>query len=237
MKTQVIDYHIREASYLGYAAIPEGKEFPAVIVAHTWAGRDRFVEDKAEMLASMGYLGFALDMYGDGFIGSSNDENSSRMQPLLDDRKELALRVSAAYARVKEILGVDHSKIAIIGYCFGGLVALDLARTGVDLRGSASFHGFLNCPGEEASKPISAKVLAMHGMQDPMVGDDQLESFYQEMTEKNVDWQLHIYGTSMHAFTNPMADSPDFGAVYSKEADRRSWVLLTDFLEEIFADQ
>ena len=91
---------------------------------------------------------------------------------------------------MKEISGVDHSKIAIIGYCFGGLVALDLARAGVDLRGSASFHGFLNCPGEEASKPISAKVLAMHGMQDPMVGDDQLESFYREMTEKNVDWQL-----------------------------------------------
>ena len=237
MKTEVIDYRIRGASHLGYAALPEGDKYPAVIVAHTWAGRDRFVDEKAELLASMGYLGFALDMYGDGVIGSSNEENAARMQPLLDNREELAERVSAAYKRVKEIPGVDHSRIAIIGYCFGGLVSLDLARTGVDLRGSASFHGFLHCPTEPESKPFCAKVLAMHGMQDPMVGDEQLESFYKEMTEKNVDWQLHIYGTSMHAFTNPLADNPDFGAVYSRDADRRSWALLMDFLEEIFAGQ
>ena len=237
MKTEVIDYHIRGSSYLGYAAHPQGEKFPAVIVAHTWAGRDRFVEQKAELLASMGYLGFALDMYGDGITGSSNEENSARMQPLLDNREELAQRVSAAYECVKEIPGVDQSRIAIIGYCFGGLVSLDLARTGVDLKGSASFHGFLNCPAELQRKPICAKILAMHGMQDPMVGDDQLESFYREMNEKNVDWQLHIYGTSMHSFTNPLADNPDFGTVYSREADRRSWALLTDFLEEVFAIQ
>ena len=153
-----------------------------------------------------------------------------------DDRTLFRQRLNDALSQLRAIPGCQPDQILAIGYCFGGLVALDLARTGVDLRGSASFHGFLNCPSEQARKPICAKVLAMHGMQDPMVGDDQLESFYKEMTEKNVDWQLHIYGTSMHAFTNPMADSPDFGAVYSRKADRRSWVLLTDFLEEVFAD-
>ena len=115
-------------------------------------------------------------------------------------------------------------------------MALDLARTGVELRGSASFHGFLNGHEELAGNKISGKVLAMHGMQDPMVGADQLQSFSKEMTAQNVDWQLHIYGNSMHAFTNPEANDRDLGAVYSRDADRRSWALLTDFLQEIFVD-
>ncbi len=112
-------------------------------------------------------------------------------------------------------------------------MALDLARSGVNLCGSASFHGFLHDSDLPKTK-ISAKILAMHGMQDPMVGNDQLESFYGEMTEKNVDWQLHIYGQAMHSFTNPSANNPDFGTVYSEEADRRSWELLKDFLREVF---
>ena len=235
MKTDVLEYSLDGKSYLGYAAMPEADSFPAVIIAHTWAGRDAFVDRKAEQLAELGYLGFALDMYGDGAVGTSVEENSAMMQPLMDDRTELAARVTAAYRRVVAIDGVDPSKIAIFGYCFGGLVALDLARTGVDLCGSASLHGFLIGSEQLNQEPINAKLLALHGMRDPMVGDDQLQSFYREMSEKNVDWQMHIYGDAMHAFTNPDADNPSFGTQYSPTADRRSWALLVDFLQEVFA--
>ena len=132
-----------------------------------------------------------------------------------------------------KIESIDANKIVIMGYCFGGLVAMDLARTGADIKGAISFHGFLTGP-ENSSNEIKAKVLALHGDLDPMVGQDQLDSFKEEMTKKNVDWQLHIFGGAMHSFTNPEANDPDFGAVYSKEADERSWKIFTDLLLELF---
>jgi len=152
---------------------------------------------------------------------------------LLDDREELARRVLASLEAVTKIESIDANKIVIMGYCFGGLVALDLARTGADIKGAISFHGFLAGP-ENSSNEIKAKVLALHGDLDPMVGQDQLDSFKEEMTKKNVDWQLHIFGGSMHSFTNPEANDPDFGAVYSKEADERSWKIFIDLLLELF---
>ena len=172
-------------------------------------------------------------MYGDGKIGDSNEENAAMMQPLLDDREELAYRVLAAFDDVSKLETIDTNKIAIMGYCFGGLVAIDLARTGADIKAAISFHGFLAGP-ENSSNEITAKVLALHGDSDPMVGQDQIESFREEMTNKKVDWQLHVFGGAMHSFTNPEANDPDFGAVYSKNADQRSWKILTDLLEEIF---
>ena len=233
MQTANVDYQVEAKNYIGYAAFPDKVNFPAVIVAHAWGGRDEFADNIANKLAKLGYLGFALDMYGNGVTGTSVEENSARMQPLLDNRSQLTSRVLGAYDAVSKISGVMTSKIAICGYCFGGLVALDLARSGVNLCGSVSFHGFLHDSNLPNNK-ISARVLAMHGMQDPMVGKDQLESFYSEMTEKKVDWQLHIYGQAMHSFTNPNASDPDFGTVYSEKANRRSWELLKDFLREIF---
>ena len=233
MNTSNVNYQVESQNFIGYTAFPDKENFPAVIVAHAWGGRNEFADNIANKLAKLGYLGFALDMYGDGVTGTSVEENSARMQPLLDNRSQLTSRVLGAYETVSKISGVNTSKIAICGYCFGGLVALDLARSGVNLCGSASFHGFLHDSDLPKTK-ISAKILAMHGMQDPMVGNDQLESFYGEMTEKNVDWQLHIYGQAMHSFTNPSANNPDFGTVYSEEADRRSWELLKDFLREVF---
>lgn len=233
MHTTNVNYQVETQNYIGHAAFPDEANFPAVIVAHAWGGRDEFADNIANKLAKLGYLGFALDMYGDGVTGTSVEENSARMQPLLDNRSQLTSRVIGAYDAVSKLSGVMTSKIAICGYCFGGLVALDLARSGVNLCGSASFHGFLHDSNLPKHK-ISAKVLAMHGMQDPMVGKDQLESFCSEMTKKNVDWQLHIYGQAMHSFTNPNASDQNFGTVYSEEANRRSWELLKDFLVEVF---
>jgi len=233
MKTEKITYQSGDNSFEGFLAQPEGDSNPCVLIAHTWAGRDAFVEEKAKLLTELGYAAFAIDMYGDGKIGTSNEENAGMMQPLLDDREELARRALASLDAVSKIDSIDASKIVIMGYCFGGLVSMDLARTGADIKGAVSFHGFLAGP-ENSTNEIKAKLLALHGDSDPMVGQDQIESFRQEMTSKKVDWQLHVFGGAMHSFTNPEANDPDFGAVYSKNADERSWKIFTDLLMELF---
>lgn len=208
---------------------------PAVLINHSWVGRDDFVAEKAKKLAVLGYVGFAVDMYGKGILGSDAEENAKLMQPFMDDRQMLAKRMHAALYAVKLMPWVDDSKIAAIGFCFGGLCSLDLARTGADLKGVVSFHGLLGAPGNTQGNVIKAKVLALHGHDDPMGPVEQVFAFEQEMTKAGADWQLHTFGNTMHAFTNPVANNPDFGTVYQPDADRRSWVMMGNFLTEIFA--
>jgi len=208
---------------------------PAVLINHSWVGRDDFVAEKAKKLAVLGYVGFAVDMYGKGILGSDAEENAKLMQPFMDDRKMLAKRMHAALYAVKLMPWADDSKIAAIGFCFGGLCSLDLARTGADLKGVVSFHGLLGAPGNTQGNVIKAKVLALHGHDDPMGPVEQVFAFEQEMTKAGADWQLHTFGNTMHAFTNPVANNPDFGTVYQPDADRRSWVMMENFLTEIFA--
>ena len=145
------------------------------------------------------------------------------------------MRMQAALYAVKLMPWVDDSKIAAMGFCFGGLCSLDLARTGADLKGVVSFHGLLGAPGNTQGNAIKAKILAFHGHDDPMVPVEQVIAFEQEMTEAGADWQLHTFGNTMHAFTNPVANNPDFGTVYQPDADRRSWLAMENFLTEIFA--
>lgn len=208
---------------------------PAVLINHTWVGRDEFVAEKAKKIAALGYVGFAVDMYGKGVLGSGPEQNMKLMQPFMDDRAVLQQRMKAALAAVKLMPWVDDSKIASIGFCFGGLCSLDLARTGVDIKGVVSFHGLLAAPGNTHGNAIKAKILALHGHDDPMVPSEQVLAFAQEMTEAGADWQLHTYGNTMHAFTNPLANDPAFGTVYQPDADRRSWIAMQNFLTEIFA--
>ena len=232
--SEIHTYKIDGKSYQGFFASSGEQSAPCVLIAHAWAGRDDFVNNKAKELSKLGYHAFALDMYGEGKNGSSVEENAALMQPLLDDRDELAKRVLGASEYVQSLEEVNSSEVAIMGYCFGGLVALDLARLKEDLKGAISFHGFLAGPENGNNASIGAKVLALHGLQDPMVGQDQIDSFSNEMTEKNADWQLHVFGDSMHAFTNPEANDPEFGTVYNQKADQRSWKMFTDLLKEIF---
>jgi len=207
---------------------------PAVLINHTWAGRDEFVAEKARKLAGLGYVGFAVDMYGKGILGSGPEENARLMQPLMDDRAMLQRRMQAALYAVKLLPWVDDSKIAAIGFCFGGLCVLDLARTGADINGVVSFHGLLSAPGNTQGNAIKAKVLALHGHDDPLAPPEQVLAFEQEMTAAGADWQLHAYGHTMHAFTNPVANNPDSGMVYQPVADRRSWQAMQNFLAELF---
>lgn len=208
---------------------------PAVLINHTWVGRDDFVAEKAKKLAALGYVGFAVDMYGKGVLGSSAEENAKLMQPFMDSREMLQKRMNAALYALKLMPWVDDGKIAAIGFCFGGLCSLDLARTGADLQGVVSFHGLLDAPGNTQGNAIKAKILALHGHDDPLVPAGQVLAFEQEMTNAGADWQLHTFGNTMHAFTNPVANNPDFGTVYQPDADRRSWLLMENFLTEIFA--
>ncbi|NOQ13115.1 MAG: alpha/beta hydrolase [Methyloprofundus sp.] len=207
---------------------------PAVLISHAWGGRDEFVNDKAKQLAELGYVAFALDMYGQGILGANPEENATLMQPFIDDRQFLQQRINAALYALRLLPWVDDSRVAAIGFCFGGLCVLDLARMGADVKGVVSFHGLLFPPENNRDKPVVAKVLALHGHDDPMVTAEQVQAFTTEMSDLKVDWQLHSYGNTVHAFTNPEANNPDFGTVYNAVADKRAWQSMKNFLKEVF---
>ncbi len=207
---------------------------PAVLISHAWAGRGEQEEHRAEQLAELGYVGFALDMYGKGKRGTSKEENAALMQPLIDDRTVLQRRMNLALDVCRKQKEVDGDRVAAMGFCFGGLCALDLARTGAEVAGVASFHGLFSPPGNTDGNRISAKVLVLHGWDDPMAKPDQVLALAEELSAMGADWQIHAYGDTVHAFTNPAADDPDFGTVYDADADRRSWQSLQLFLAEIF---
>jgi dienelactone hydrolase len=236
IQTRTIDYQDGDVDLQGYLAwddAVEGKR-PGVMIAHAWAGRSDFENGKAEALAKLGYVGFALDNFGRGILGTNTEENSALIQPFLDDRAMLQGRMQIALEVLKDLDEVDASRVAAIGFCFGGLCVLDLARTGTDICGVVSFHGLFGSPGNTAGNKIKAKVLALHGWDDPMAPPDQVVSLAEELSSMGADWQVHGYGNTMHAFTNPQANDPDFGTVYSPDADRRSWNAMQDLLSEIF---
>ena len=236
IQTKTIDYADGTTQLEGLLAYDDTHSGPrpGVLVTHAWGGRGAFEDDKAVELAKLGYAGFSIDCYGKGVTGSNPEENGKLMQPFLDDRAMLQQRMITALNAARDLDVVDGNRVAATGYCFGGLAVLDLARTGTDFAGAASFHGLFNPPGNTAGNKISAKVIALHGWDDPMVPPDAVVALAKELTEAGADWQLHGYGNTMHAFTNPEANFPDMGAVYQPDSARRSWDTLQRFLSEIF---
>tara|TARA_B100000029_G_C17486965_1_gene927617 strand:- start:299 stop:1003 length:705 start_codon:yes stop_codon:yes gene_type:complete len=234
MQTEVVTYQYEDKEYLGYVAYPEKDLAPLVLIAHTWAGRDSFVEERAKDLAELGYVAMAVDMYGDGKVGTSTDENQSLMTPLVENRNLLKGVINAALNIGKSLKGVDANNTAAIGYCFGGLVVLDLARSGTEVNGVVSFHGLL-MGSEIAEEGIKSKILVLHGERDPMVPFDMVDDFQKEMTEANADWQLHSYGNTYHAFTNPEANDPSLGTQFNQDSNNRSWQSMVNFFDEIFS--
>lgn len=237
MHTEHLVYHDGDTTLEGYLAYDETLKGsrPVVLIAHDWTGRREFPCQKAEEMAAKGYVGFALDMYGKDRFGKDGDVegNSALMNPLAGDRAALRSRVMAALNAIKGLDVVNSEKIAAMGYCFGGMCVLELARAGADVLGVISIHGIFASGGIPNEK-ITAKVLCLHGHDDPMVPPEQVLDFETEMSESDVDWQMHTYGGTMHAFTNPGANDPAFGAVYSADADRRSSQALNNFLDELF---
>ncbi|MEL6857815.1 MAG: dienelactone hydrolase family protein [Pseudomonadota bacterium] len=228
--TRFLDYEQGGQTYEGFLAMPEGTPKGLVIVAHAWAGQSAFEQDKAKLMASWGYAGFALDVYGKGKRGETNEECEALMTPLASNREELQSRLAHALAVAKQESG--SSKAAAIGFCFGGMSVLDMARKNMAVEGVVSFHGLFGAPGNTDDK-ITPKILALHGWDDPMATPDDVMDLSREMSDAKADWQLYAYGATMHAFTNPAAANPDFGTVYSASADRRSFAACQDFLAEV----
>ncbi|MEL7490953.1 MAG: dienelactone hydrolase family protein [Pseudomonadota bacterium] len=235
--TRTIDYDHNGAALEGVLAYDNTQEGPrpAVLVAHTWAGRKDFEVDMAKKLAGLGYAGFALDLFGKGVTGATNEECQALIDPLLADRAMLQARLLHIVDVVKNAPEVDAGKIGALGFCFGGLCVLDIARTSADVKAVASFHGLFNAPGNTGGNKIKAKVIAFHGYDDPMAPPDAMVGLANELTKGGADWQIHAYGGTMHAFTNPQANDPGFGTVYSQTATDRSWASLVEFLAECFA--
>ncbi len=237
MHTSNFLYHAGEQECHGFLAYDDKNDQarPAVLIAHDWSGRNDFACEKAEMMAKQGYVGFALDMYGNGRLGECTTEKQALMEPLKEDRLLLRTRIRAAFDALIGMPEVETGKVAAIGFCFGGLCVLDLARSGTDLKGVVSVHGLFDKPEDIPNESMHAKILALHGYEDPMANPEQVHRFCQEMEEAKVDWQLHLYGKTKHAFTNPKAHDTNLGLVYSARAERRALQAMQNFLQEIFA--
>lgn len=213
----------------------ERDKMPAVIVIHDWSGVNEFARDNATHFANIGYVGFALDMYGRGKTGEDTAEKQKLMMPFLEDRSLIFARLQAALDTLKKLEFVDSKKICVVGFCFGGLCALDLARSGEDVTGIVSVHGlFVKPDGLYKDKSIKTKILALHGYDDPMVPPDAVNEFCEEMTKAKADWQLQIYGNTQHAFTNPHAHDHKIGTVYNAKNAQRAWITIDNFINEIF---
>lgn len=237
MKTDYIEYQDGDTTLEGYFAWEDSaaEPRPVVLVAHDWSGRRELACDAAERMVDLGYAGFALDLYGQGIFGKDGDTagNSALMTPFAEDRALLRRRMKVALDAVKELPQVDSSRVAAIGYCFGGMAVLELARSGADVEGVICIHGLLH-QGEISNAKIVAKVLCLHGHDDPMGPPDKVLAFEQEMTEAKADWQMHVYGGAKHAFTNPQANDKELGTVYNSAVNQRAQRAVADFLAELF---
>ncbi len=235
--TEHITYTIDGQTYDGFLAKPESPgPLPLVVIAHAWGGLQDNEISKANLVAEkLGYAAFAMDVYGKGRRGDGPAECEALMTPLVNDRAELQARLNGSLAFAKQLPGIDVTRVAAIGYCFGGLSVLDMARMNMDILGVCSFHGLLGAPDNAGSAPIKPKILIQHGWKDPMAPPDTVIAIGEELGARGADWQLHAHGTAVHAFTTQGANMPDFGTVYEATADTRSFKALENFLAELFA--
>jgi len=233
--TKPFEYKDGTQTCVGYLAWDESyvDPKPCVMIGHAWSGRNGFAESKAVQMAAQGYVGFALDVYGDGQQGGDPSASEALMMPFINDRKMLLKRLKAALKAAKALEQVDAENIAMMGYCFGGLCALDLARSGADIKAAISFHGLFNGNGLPAKK-IKASVLALHGWDDPMVKPDMVTALGEELTRAKCDWQIHAYGGTSHAFMVEDANDPKNGMQYNPVAEKRAWAASLDLLTEKF---
>nr|CDJ90109.1 Dienelactone hydrolase domain containing protein [Haemonchus contortus] len=235
---ELVDYGADTGHVLqGLLVYPRGanqhKKYPAVIEFHAFTGRTEFDNQKARDLAKLGYVAFASDVYGKGVASNDTNENFGLMAQMLALRTTtLQQRIRAAWNLVKQLPYVDSQKIGCIGFCFGGLTCLDLARFDVGLKAAVSFHGTLtDYPGNDTS--IGASIQAHHGDIDPHTTNADAESFKEEMRARNADWFFTSYSDAMHAFTLPGVENWGIpGAAYNEKADKRSWTAMQTFLAE-----
>jgi len=234
--TKTVEYKQGDTTLEGYLAYDDsftGRR-PGVLVVHQWMGLTDYEQNRAVMLANLGYVAFCADIYGKGIRPQNYKDAGAEATKYKTDRALLRLRVNAGLAELRQNELVDTNRIAAIGYCFGGTTVIELARSGAVLNGIVSFHGGLDSPVPADGKNIQCKVLVCHGADDPFEKPEDLAAFEKEMRAANVDWRLIMYGGAVHSFTQPMADGSMPGAKYNERADKRSWQDMKQFFAEIF---
>lgn len=212
----------------------QGKR-PAVLVVHQWKGLGDYEKKRAEMLARLGYNVFAADVYGKGIRPQTPQAAGAEAGKYKNDRTLLRARVRAGLDVLMSHELTDPKRIAAIGYCFGGTTVLELARSGAEIAGVVSFHGGLGSPTPGDARNTKARVLVLHGADDPTVPPKEVAGFEDEMRQGGVDWQLVAYGGAVHSFTDWNAGNDNSkGAAYNERADRRSWEAMQQFFAELF---
>ncbi len=237
MHTETIEYRHGDTVLEGYLAYDDtlsGKR-PAVLIAHQWKGLTDYEKKRAEMLAELGYVAFAADIYGQGVRATSPQEAGRLAGKYKNDRALLRGRINAGLDYLKQHARVDVKRVAAIGYCFGGTAVLELARSGAELKGVVTFHGGLSTTIPADAQNIRCKILALHGADDPHVPPAEVAGFEDEMRNAGVDWQLVKYGGAVHSFTDWNAGTDNSrGAAYNQRADHRSWEAMKIFFAELF---
>ena len=238
MQTETLTYEadgLQMVSHLYHDKQTDGRR-PGVLVFPEAFGLGDHAKSRAERLASLGYVALACDLHGDGRVVHDLSEALGLVGPLRAEPARARTRAGKALAALQSRLEVDPSKIAAMGYCYGGTMALELARGGAAMAGVVGFHCGLATVAPQDAKNIKGKVLVCIGADDPSIPPDQRSAFEREMREGGVDWQMNIYGGVVHSFTNPEADQrgqPE-RARYDAKADARSWAEMCAFFEEVF---
>jgi len=237
---KAVDYTsqgVTSKGYLVYDDNIKGKR-PGVLVVHEWWGLNDYARKRARMLAELGYVALAVDMYGDGKTATHPDDAGRFSSELMKNFDVAKTRFLTAEDFLKQQPIVDPARIAAIGYCFGGGVVLNMARQGADLKGVASFHGSLSAVKPAQPGMVKAKVLVLHGADDKFIKPEQIDDFKKEMSDGAVDYRFISYPGALHSFTSPEADALgrkfNMPIAYNAEADRQSWDELKTFLTKIF---
>jgi dienelactone hydrolase len=222
--------------FLAYDNLLKGKH-PGVLIVHEWWGLNDYARKRAEQIASLGYVAFALDMYGKNKVTDHPKKAQEFMKQVTENIETWRHRAIAGLNILKQQPNTDPTRIAAIGYCFGGSTVQQLAYSGANIKGIVSFHGSLILPPASTLRPIKAKFLICHGAADPFTKPEMITSYIAAMNASGIDWQMDIYGHAKHGFTNPGADKygmPQLG--YNRLADLRSWQAMKQFFNEIFSN-
>jgi dienelactone hydrolase len=236
-----VDYQNENLTMKGYfASVDDGNtKKPGILVVHEWWGHNEYARKRADMLAKEGYVALAVDMYGDGLQANHPSKAMEFSSAVFKNIDEAKSRFLAALETLKSHPHVDKSRIAAIGYCFGGGVVLTMARMGIDLDGVVSYHGSLKSPVKAKTGEVKGNILVFNGAADPLVSKQDILNFKKEMKNAKVKLEYIDLPGAKHAFTNPDATElgkkfPNLPLAYNKEADELSWTRTLSFFKEIF---
>ncbi len=241
IRSQSVEYtadNVTLKGYLAYDKNIKGKR-PGILVVHEWWGHNEYARRRAKMFAGLGYTALAVDMYGDGKQAEHPDDAGKFAREIMENMDIGRGRFMAALELLKQHETVDPERIVAIGYCFGGSIVLQMARSGVDIHGVVSFHGGLSTSEPAQPGAIKAKILVCHGAEDQLIPPEQVAMFKEEMQTARADFQFVSYAGAKHSFTNPDADTYakkfNLPLGYNAEADQKSWEDMQKFLKTIFA--